>query len=87
MKAILVDFHAWPFDMMELCALPPGELDVQIRLRCDQEAYLKLMQFFVQAGFQRQGQPMPVPKALPEGEPALPAKIEPKALRAKKETR
>jgi hypothetical protein len=61
-----------PFDRMELCALPPGE------------AYQKLIEFFAQAGFQRQGQPVQVPKALPEGKPALPAKIEPKALKAKK---
>ena len=51
MKAVLLDFNALPIDRMELTMLPAGELDVQIRLRCDEEAFRKLAQFFADAGF------------------------------------
>lgn len=84
MKAILKDISAMPFDRMELCMLPPGELDVEIHLRCDAEAYRKLVEFFVTAGFQkRDGHPVQAPKALPEPTPELTTTIEPKKLRKK----
>lgn len=53
MKAVLLDCNGLPFDRMTLGPLPPGELDVEIRLRCDAEAYRKLLAFFAEAGFQR----------------------------------
>lgn len=70
MKAILTRFDALPFDRMELRMLPPGEIDVQIGIRCDREAYEKLVAFFAQAGFTR-AKPEPGTKELPPPTKAL----------------
>ena len=53
MKAELLDVTALPFDRMELTSLPLGQLDVQIHLRCDAEAYRRLVEFFREHGFGR----------------------------------
>jgi hypothetical protein len=70
MKAILLDLNALPLDRMSLEMLPPGELDVQIRLRCDEEAYGKLVAFFRDAGF-RDGRGVSGAPALGEAGPVV----------------
>lgn len=67
MKAKLMDISALPMDRMELTLLPPGELDVVIRLRCDVEAYARLLNFFSEAGFESpvSRKSAPEPKQLP----------------------
>lgn len=72
MKAKLADISALPLDRMELVPLPPGVLDVQIRLYCDAEAYKKLFEFFTQNDFENAEKYAPKPRALPPATPALP---------------
>ena len=71
MKAVFKSLSALPFDRMELVPLPPGELDVQINLRCDREAYIKMLAFFSGAGFQNMPAEPPMvtssPKKLTSG--------------------
>lgn len=59
MKAILLAISALPLDRMTLQMLPPGELDVQIHLRCDREAYAKLLAFFRDASYAQAERFMP----------------------------
>lgn len=76
MKARLIDLTALPFDRMELVPLPPGELDVVINMRCDREAYVRLVEFFREIGVERADKygPPSSDKSLKAQRKALPEK-------------
>jgi hypothetical protein len=76
MKAKLIDLSALPIDRMDLVPLPPGELDVVINLRCDREAYVRLVEFFREIGVERADKygPPSSDKSLEAQKKALPGK-------------
>lgn len=56
MKLVLHRFNALPIDRDTLTMLPDGEVDVQIGLRCDQEAFARLMALFREVNAKAEGQ-------------------------------